>query len=139
MSTTRKTKFITADEFLGSFPAEDRAKIDARARELIAQELTLRDLRKALDLTQKQISATLGVGQEHISRLEQRSDMLLTTLASYVEAMGGSLKLMVVFPDRAPVALTGLADVLAPAADEPHPRSRRRRRETPRGTSGAAS
>ena len=127
MAKTRKTKFVTADEFLGRFSAADRAKIEARARELIAQELTLRDLRKALELTQKQISATLGVGQEHISRLEQRSDMLLTTLAGFVEAMGGSLKLVVVFPDRAPVALAGLADLLD-GADDPSPRRKRKRR-----------
>ena len=128
MSKGKSGKFVTADEFIDQFSAEDRAKIELRAKHLIAEELTLRDLRKARDLTQVQISRMLGIGQEHVSRLEQRTDMLFSTLASYVKAMGGNLKLVVVFPDRDPVALTSLADVFETAPTEPSPRRKRKRR-----------
>ena len=47
--------------------------------------------------------------QENVSRIEQRSDLLLSTLSGYVEAMGGKLSLVAEFPDRPPVALTGIA------------------------------
>ena len=128
MSKGKSGKFVTADEFIDQFSAEDRAKIELRAKQLIAEELTLRDLRKARDLTQVQISRMLGIGQEHVSRLEQRTDMLLSTLTSYVEAMGGNLKLVVEFPDRAPVVLTSLADVFETAPTETSSRRKRKRR-----------
>jgi transcriptional regulator with XRE-family HTH domain len=126
MSKGSRRKFITADDFRSQFTPEQRARIGVRTRQLVAEELTLRDLRKALDLTQTQLSATLGVRQAHVSRIEQRTDMLLSTLASYVQAMGGSLKFVVTFPDRDPVALTSLADVFEP---EPLPVKSRRRRK----------
>jgi len=86
-----------------------RKKVAARAAALIAEEMSLRDLRQALKLTQDQLAESLGVGQDGISRLEKRSDLLLSTLRSYVEAMGGHLELVAEFPDRPPVVLSGLA------------------------------
>jgi transcriptional regulator with XRE-family HTH domain len=76
--------------------------------ELIAEEKTLRDLRQALSLTQERMAETLGIGQESISRLEKRSDLLISTLGSYVKAMGGELRLVAEFPNRPPVVLKGL-------------------------------
>ena len=45
-----------------------------------------------------------------VSRLEQRSDLLLSTLRRTVEAMGGSLSLIATFPDRPPVELSGISE-----------------------------
>jgi Helix-turn-helix domain len=101
-----RADFINADDWIASLPADRRRKIEVRANELIAEELTLRELRKALDLTQADVGAGMGVGQEHVSRMESRSDVLLSTLASAITAMGGNLKLVVQFPDRPPVSLT---------------------------------
>jgi DNA-binding XRE family transcriptional regulator len=114
MAKPKKSDFINADVILAKLPAERRARIEQRTQQLIAEEMTLRDLRKACELTQVRMAEALGVGQEHISRLEQRSDMLLSTLAGYVKAMGGDLKLVVQFPDRAPVTIAQLADVFEP-------------------------
>src|ERR1022692_783887 len=86
-----------------------RKKVEVRAAELIAEEMTLRDLRKARKLTQVRMAHTLGITQDSVSRLEQRSDLLLSTLRRTVEAMGGSLSLVAEFPDRAPVVLSGIA------------------------------
>lgn len=115
----RKCDFITGEEFVANLPVAERRAIEARASELISEHLTLRDLRKAHNLTQKRMAALLGVAQENISRLEQRSDMLLSTLAGYVQAMGGDLKLVVAFPNRKPVELTRLADVFDSDAPQP--------------------
>ena len=52
----------------------------------------------------------LGISQDGVSRLEQRSDLLLSTLRKTVEAMGGNLSLVAKFPDRPPVELAGLTD-----------------------------
>lgn len=86
---------------------EMRQKSDLRARELIEEYHTLQDLRKARELTQVRMAELMGKSQDNISRIEQRSDVLLSTLRSYVEAMGGKLDLRVQFPDRAPVILEG--------------------------------
>ncbi len=100
---------INVHNKIKSLSAKRRKKIEARAAELIAEEMSLRDLREALTLTQQRIADTLGIGQDSVSRLEKRSDLLLSTLRSYIEAMGGSLSLIAEFPDREPVSLSGLA------------------------------
>ena len=87
-------------------PAQ-RKKVEARAAQLIAEELTLREIRKARKLTQKKIAKSLRIGQEGVSKIEKRSDLLISTLRSYVEAVGGRLSLVAEFPDREPVALSG--------------------------------
>lgn len=106
--------------------ANRRKKIEARAADLIAEELTLRDLRQALALTQKSIAETLGIGQDGVSRLEKRSDLLLSTLRSYVAAMGGHLFLIAKFPNRDPVILSELSTM--ETVPRPAPRSHRRTR-----------
>lgn len=85
-----------------------RKKIEARAAQLIAEEMSLRELRKARKLTQVRMAKTLGISQDGVSRLEKRSDLLLSTLRKTVEAMGGTLSLVAKFLDREPVILTGI-------------------------------
>lgn len=77
---------------------------------MIAEEMTLRELRTARRLTQVRMAKTLGITQDSVSRLEKRSDLLLSTLRKAVEAMGGELSLVARFPDRPVVILTGLAE-----------------------------
>lgn len=86
-----------------------RRRVAARAAALIAEERSLQELRQAHRLTQKRMAEVLGIGQDSVSRLEQRSDLLISTLRNYVEAMGGTLSLVAEFPDKEPVVLTGLA------------------------------
>jgi len=69
---------------------------------------TLKELRKGAKRTQEELAATLGVGQDTISRLEKRSDMLLSTLRQYVESVGGQLALVATFPDRPAVLIDHL-------------------------------
>jgi DNA-binding XRE family transcriptional regulator len=102
---------VSLEDKLARLPRDRRAKVAARAAELVAEETTLRDLRRALDRTQVALAKELGVKQETVSRLEKRSDMLLSTLRSYVEAMGGELDLVAKFPDRPAVRLKTLASV----------------------------
>ena len=87
-----------------------RKKIEARTTQLVADEMTLQELRQARKLTQVRMAKTLGITQDGVSRLEKRSDLLLSTLRKAVEAMGGSLSLVAEFPDRSPVVLSGIAD-----------------------------
>ena len=70
--------------------------------------MTLSDLRKARELTQKRVAEALHISQDEVSRIEARSDFLLSTLGAYVEALGGKLRLVAEFPHRRPVIISGL-------------------------------
>jgi transcriptional regulator with XRE-family HTH domain len=103
---------INVNDVIASLPAERQAKIKARAAELMAEEMTLQDLRKAREFTQIRMGELLNMRQENVSRLERRADLLVSTLQSYVAAMGGELSLVVEFKDRPPVKISGLASIL---------------------------
>ncbi|MBE0656750.1 MAG: XRE family transcriptional regulator [Bryobacteraceae bacterium] len=98
------------DDIIKGLSPKRRRNVEARADELIAEEMTLRELRKARKLTQVKMAKALGITQDSVSRLEKRSDLLLSTLRRTVEAMGGRLSLVAEFPDREPVVLSGIVD-----------------------------
>jgi DNA-binding XRE family transcriptional regulator len=100
-------------------PAQ-RRKVEARAAQIIAEEMTLQELRRARKLSQVRVAKQLGIGQEGVSKIEKRADLMISTLRKTVEAMGGSLCLVAEFPDREPVKLAGIAE-----------EDRRARRSTP--------
>lgn len=114
---------VSLNDVLARLPREERDAVTARTATLVAQEMSLRDLRKALGKTQVAMADQLGIRQENVSRIEQRSDMLLSTLNSYLRGMGGRLRLVAEFEGRPPIELAGLADVAAttdpPAAKRP--------------------
>ena len=104
----------TLDEKLKKLGTGRRRRIHARANELIAEEMSLRELRRAHKFTQQKIARTLHIGQDGVSRLEKRTDFLLSTLRDYVEAMGGKLSIVAQFPDSPRVIISGLTDIDAP-------------------------
>jgi len=87
---------------------ERQAKNKAAA-ERMAVEMPLEELRAARELTQQQLAESLGVKQAFVSKLEHRTDMYVTTLAKFIEAMGGKLEIRAVFPDGA-VRITHFAE-----------------------------
>lgn len=99
---------LAQDVFAQTMSPEMLEASDRRALELIEEFDTLQQLRKSLDLTQEAIGSKMGKRQVSIAQLEKRSDLLLSTLTTYVEALGGELELTVHFKDKPPVRLTGL-------------------------------
>ena len=85
----------TLNDFVASLPKEERERIEARAQDLIAEEMSLQDLRKAIGKTQTVVAKRLKVGQDAVSKLETRSDMYISTLRSFLKAMGGELDVIV--------------------------------------------
>jgi transcriptional regulator with XRE-family HTH domain len=98
-------------EMMDHLPDDRRRKVEARAAELIAEEMSLRDLRKAMGQTQVAVARKLGMKQENVSRIEQRADLLLSTLDGYLKSLGGNLRLVAEFKDRGPVTLTGFGEI----------------------------
>lgn len=86
-------------ELLDAMPADRRNKINERVRNTIAS-MPLDELRKARKMTQVKLAESLGVNQGEISKIEHRTDLYLSTLNEYVEALGGRLEIRAVFPDR---------------------------------------
>lgn len=101
----------TVDEMISTLPKKRQKKIQGMTSELIAEELVLQELRKAMKMTQEDLASALNMKQGNLSRLEKRSDLMLSTLRKYVEAVGGELELKVKFPDRPPVALSGFSEI----------------------------
>lgn len=122
------------EDVIAKMPADRRARVERETRKLVAEEMALRDLRKALHLTQERMAEILGIGQDSVSRLEQRCDLLVSTLRGYIGAMGGRLRLVAELPNRPPVELVGLSNLTGPDAGDtahevPPPRVARPRRK----------
>ena len=80
-----------------------------RVREEL-QRMALDELRNAKQLTQADMAELLNVPQSSISRIEQRTDMYLSTLRNYVQAMGGVLQIQAVFPEGGAIIINRFGD-----------------------------
>jgi transcriptional regulator with XRE-family HTH domain len=78
------------------------------AAEAANEGMSLRELRRSLNLTQQTLAGRLQKGQDTISRIEQRDDLLLSTLQEYVRSLGGELELVCRFKDREPVRVNAM-------------------------------
>src|SRR5271155_2634405 len=92
---------IRLDDFTSRLPKKERQAIRKRTAELIAEEVTLRQLRTARERSQVEMAEKLHIKQAAVSKLERRTDMYLSTLRGYIEAMGGQLEIIARFPNRA--------------------------------------
>ena len=99
------------EQIMKGLSPERRKRIEVRAAQLIAEELTLQKLRRARKLTQVRMAKALGIGQDGVSKLEKRTDLMISTLRKSIQAMGGNLSLVAEFPDRDPVVLAGIGEV----------------------------
>ncbi|MCH4091574.1 XRE family transcriptional regulator [Acetobacter sp.] len=87
--------------------SRERAAMKAQA---MADAMDLAELRRAHVMSQKQIAELLGVNQASVAKMEKRTDMYISTLRSYIEAMGGELQIVAKFPGHA-VPIKSFADI----------------------------
>lgn len=97
------------------FSPKRKAQIEVLKQEMLV-ELDLATLRKALSLTQAAVAEALNVQQAEVSRIEKRTDVLLSTMRKYIEAVGGRLEIHAVFPGNT-VIISDLAGLRSTAAD----------------------
>ena len=109
------TRGRLAQQFWDDFTDEEKLEITTRAKQRLEEYKNLQALRKAAGLTQETMSKALDMSQGNLSRLERNSDMLLSTLKRYVQAAGGKLNLTVELPDKPPISLSGLGDLIEPS------------------------
>lgn len=96
----------TYEDKIAALSPEDREDVLNRGHSLLLEEMTLRELRQALNITQDEIADLLETAQNNISRIERQSDMKISTVQGIVDALGGSLKLVATFPDREDVQVS---------------------------------
>ena len=96
-------------ELTKDFTPERRQRIAEMKSELLA-EMPLHELRRARALTQGDMAKMLKVNQPAVSKLEQRADIYVSSLRSYIEAVGGKLKIVAKFPEGE-VAITNFSEV----------------------------
>ena len=84
---------------------------EAAVTDAMEREMSLAELRRAQRMTQEQLAADLRVNQASIAKLERRTDMYLSTLRRFVEAMGGELEIVARFPDQPQVRLRGIGEL----------------------------
>jgi DNA-binding XRE family transcriptional regulator len=104
------------NEIMDALPKERRQRVEARYRELKNEVESLRELRNAAGKAQADIAAALNIKQPSVSKIEKQADMYISTLRSYIEAIGGELELVVRFPSRPAMRLHCLGDASAPRA-----------------------
>jgi DNA-binding XRE family transcriptional regulator len=124
---------VDARDIIAALSPERQQAIAERAAELIAEVRSVMELRKARELTQAELARKLDISQESVSRLEKRSDMLISTLTKHVEKLGGELVLLARFPGAAPVRVR-LGDDDAKRPGRPRRAAQKRsRRPAPAG------
>ena len=84
-------------ELRAKMSRESRARSHRKA-EQYRKEMALDELREAQNMTQEHLAKVLNVKQSAISKMERRADMYVSTLQSFVKAMGGELRIEAVFP-----------------------------------------
>jgi len=111
------------NELFSKMTPEAQEEVKARSSELL-QAMALADLRRAQANTQQQLAQTLGVNQAWISRVERQTDMYVSTLRSYIEALGGELEVSARFDDTLirldQFAVAETEPVVDDAVNEPH-------------------
>ena len=95
-------------ELTKDFTPQRRVRVDARKAEL-RTTMPLHELRQARAMTQKPVGEVLKVNQPAVAKLKQRSDMYVSNLRAYIEAMGGRLNIVAEFPQGS-VLITNFSD-----------------------------
>lgn len=119
------------NDIMAALPADEQEAIDARYRELKQEVEGLRELRQIAGKAQAEIASALHIKQPSVSKIEKQTDMYLSTLRGYVEAVGGKLELTVRLPSRPAINLQSLGDIgVLPLHSVPSARSRPRKRHS---------
>ncbi len=102
---------VSLKHILDALPHKRREELDRRFKELVNEVESLKELRRLSAKSQVKIAKSLKISQPAVSKIEKQTDMYLSTLRGYVEAIGGELDVIIRLPNRAPVKVRSLEDV----------------------------
>jgi len=118
----------TLNQIISELPPERQRRIEKRYQELKQEVESLRELRKIAGKAQADVANALKIKQPSVSKIEKQTDMYLSTLRSYVEAVGGELELVVKLPQRPVLRLHQLGHALGQPSRSRKRSARSRRR-----------
>jgi len=98
-------------EIMQSLSPDRKELIENRAKEIIEEINSLRELRKLMSLTQTQVAETLNVKQPSIHKIEKKADIYISTLKRFINAVGGTMEIVVNLPNHNTVKLKGLGEL----------------------------
>lgn len=113
------------EDILESLPQERQEAIQLEAQRLLEEEMTLQQLRQASSLSQKELSKMLKVNQAQVSKIEHRTDMYISTLRSFIEAIGGELEIIAHLPNHEPIKIKQFEDLDVNNSEKPRRVTRR--------------
>lgn len=99
-------------DVIASLPQDQQAEIETRYQQMRREVEGLRELRQIAGKAQEDIATALNIKQPSVSKIEKQADMYLSTLRSYVEAVGGKLELIVQLPGAPVLRLDHLGDIV---------------------------
>lgn len=97
------------DDFIATLPQDEQRAIEQEYQEVRGEYLALQELRQVMGMTQEQLADVLEMNQGNLSKLEKRTDVHLSTLRRYVEALGGKLHIMAALPGKPLIELSSLS------------------------------
>ena len=118
----------TLDQVIAELPLDRQERVEARYQELKQEVEGLRELREIAGKAQLDVAAALHIKQPSVSKIEKQTDMYLSTLRNYIEAIGGKLELVVKLPKRPAIRLHRIGDALHPPDDHTAGEEKRRKR-----------
>jgi transcriptional regulator with XRE-family HTH domain len=124
-------KPYTLDEVMARMSPAQRERIRVRAAVLAAEEMSLAQLRKARAMTQAALARKLGKTQALVSRIESAGDLYISTMRKQIEALGGGLDIRAIFPDMAPVSITGFSELADASPATPATKAKKAKAPTP--------
>jgi DNA-binding Xre family transcriptional regulator len=86
-------------ENLRAAMSPERREANRLAAQQMLETMPLEELRSARNITQTHLASLLQITQASVSKMEKRTDMYVSTLRSFVQAMGGELEIRAIFPD----------------------------------------
>jgi len=101
---------VPLKDVIDALPPKRRAELDRRFKALVNEVESLKELRRLSAKSQAKIAKALKISQPAVSKIEKQTDMYLSTLRGYVEAIGGELDVIVRLPNRKPVKVRSLED-----------------------------
>lgn len=112
---------VALQDVMARLSPEDRAEVERGAAEIVTANRTLRELRKSLNVTQSELASALATSQANVAQIEGKNDLMVSTVIRVVEALGGTMQMVIQLPGRPATTLTvgrsNTADAKGPRAE----------------------
>lgn len=101
---------ISVDEIIASLDPDEKREVERLTGELHSQLSTCQRLNEARERARTDVARELGMNRDEMRRLERKCDLFICALRETIEEGGGTLSLVVAFPDGKPLELAAIGE-----------------------------